>query len=263
LGGANIGTVIVFGSVGSSEAASFFLANLITSAVVGTVTPLYEIAYPALSAMNDGRKRFAWKIIKLALLISAPLSLAFIFYSDDVVHLLGQDYSNASNPLKILLLGVIPGSFILMIGNLLYSYGNYRQVLYLGLATSIPRTILYFLLVPAFGAIGGAAGYTIGTMIALILSFVLAKNIGMRVSWKQVALIVIILLVTAFIFSYFQINYILGIIGTVAISLIAFLKVKILTKSDIEVSINILPKGIAKPLSIVLNRVGTALNKDY
>ena len=40
LGGVNLGTVVVFGSNGSTEAASFFLANSILSAILATVTPL-------------------------------------------------------------------------------------------------------------------------------------------------------------------------------------------------------------------------------
>jgi hypothetical protein len=45
--------------------------------------------------------------------------------------------------------------------------------------------------------------------------------------------------------------------------MLAFLKFHILTKSDVEDSVNVLPRGIAKPLVIILNRVGRALNNNY
>jgi hypothetical protein len=70
-------------------------------------------------------------------------------------------------------------------------------------------------------------------------------------------------LIPAFLFSYFQVNFILGIILTITTSLIAFLRFKILTRSDVEDSLNVLPKGIAKPLTIILDAVGHHLNKDY
>jgi hypothetical protein len=66
-----------------------------------------------------------------------------------------------------------------------------------------------------------------------------------------------------FIFNYLQLNYILGIFSTVAISVILFLKFKILTKPDVEDAINVLPIGMAKPLTIMFNKVGKILNRDY
>ena len=263
LGGANLGTVIVFGSSGSSEAASYFLANTILSGIIATVTPLYAIAYPALSAMSDNRKRFTWRIIKISMIILCPLSVSVIFYSDDIINLFGQDYSDASFLLRILLITALMGSVTTMVGQLLYAYDRYRQVLYLGLASSIPRTALYFVLVPLFGGMGGATSYLIGSVIGFILSAVVAKKIGLVINWKDLGLIAFIPILPALLFSYFQVNFIIGIISTIAVSIIVFLRFKILTKSDVKDSINVLPKGIAKPLAIVLNKVGTILNKDY
>jgi len=263
LGGANLGTVIVFGSNGSSEAASYFLANTILSGIIATVTPLYEIAYPALSAMSDNRKRFTWRIIKISMIILSPLSVSVIFYSHDVINLLGQDYSDASLSLRILLLTALPLPVSVMIGQLVYAYGNYRQVLYLGLASSIPRAVLYFLLVPVFGGTGAATSYLIGSIIGFVLSTIVAKKIGMIIHWKDLGLIIILSLLPACLFSYFHVNFILGIISTVVASLIAFLRFKILTKSDVDDSINVLPKEIAKPLAILFYKVGRALNSDY
>jgi O-antigen/teichoic acid export membrane protein len=263
LGGANFGTVVVFGSYGSSEAASYFLANIICGAITATVSPLYAIAYPALCAMTDDRKRFTWRIIKISMAILCPLSLSVIFYSHDVINLFGQDYSEASLFLRILLLGVLMGSVTGMVGQLVYAYGKYRQIMYVGLASSIPRTVLYFVLVPLFGGTGAAMSFLIGSIINFVLSIILAKKNGLVIHWKVFTLLVILPILPAFLFSYLQVNFILGIISTIVVSLIAFLRFKILTKSDVEDSINVLPKDIARPLLIVLNKVGRVLNKDY
>jgi O-antigen/teichoic acid export membrane protein len=263
LGGVNLGTVVVFGSNGSTEAASFFLATSILTAILATVTPLYGIAYPALSAMNDGRKRFTWRIIKISTIISVPLSLSIFFYSSDIIDILGQNYSEASLFLRILLITVIPSSVSIMVIQLSYAYGNYRQVLYLGLASSIPRTLLYFILVPYYGGAGAAASFLIGSVISFVLSAIIAKKIGLIIHWAELGLIVIMSLLSALLFSYFEINFVVGIISTIVISLLASLRFKILSKSEVEEMINVLPEGMSIRLNLLMNKVGKVLNKDY
>lgn len=263
LGGFNLGTIIVFGSNGAAEAASYFLAHAIFAAIFALVTPMFAISYPALAAMSDGRKRFTWRIMKISLIISIPLSSSVIFYSDDIVGLLGRDYMDASILLRMFLLAILPLSISHMIGQLVYAYGSYRQVLYLGIASSIPRTVLYIVLVPVLGGIGAVTSYLVGSLIGFVLSAIVAKKIGMIIHWKDLGLIVIISTIPAFTFSYLQINYILGILSTIVISVVVFVKFRILTKSDIEDVINVLPGDIAKPLIIIFTKVGRALNADY
>jgi O-antigen/teichoic acid export membrane protein len=263
LGGANLGTVVVFGSSGSTEAASYFLANSILSATLATVTPLHGISYPALSAMNDGRKRFAWRIIKISTIISVPLSLSILFYSNAIIDVLGQNYAEASLFLRILLITVIPSCVSIMVIQLSYAYGNYRQVLYLGLASSIPRTLLYFIIVPSFGGTGAAASFLIGSMMSFVLSLIIAKKIGLIIHWGELGLIVIISLLSALLFSYFEINFVVGIISTIVISVFASLRFKILSKSEVEEMVNVLPEGMAIRLNLLMNKIGKVLNKDY
>ncbi len=263
IGGTNLGTVIIFGSIGATEAAAFFLANTILSGIITIITPLYSISFPALSAMSDYRKRFTWRVIKVSMVVLSPLSLAVIFYSPDVIDLLGQDYNNASVFLRILLLTALVSPLTTMIHQLVYAYGNYRLVLYLGLASNIPRILLYVLLVPVFGGTGAAISFLIGSLISFVLSARVARNIDMSIHWKVLVLTMVLPLLPAFLFSYFQVNFIVGIIGTIVASIIAFLRFNILTKSDVEDSANVLPEGIAKPLANMLNRVGRVLNKEY
>jgi O-antigen/teichoic acid export membrane protein len=155
------------------------------------------------------------------------------------------------------------GSVSTMVRQLVYAYGKYRLILYLGLASSIPTTVLYFVLVPLFGGIGGALSFLIGSITSFVLSAILAKKISVIIHWKDLSVIVILPILPAFLFSYFQVNFILGIISTIVASIIAYLRFKILTKSDVEDGLNVLPKEIARPLSIALNKVGRLLNKEY
>lgn len=263
LGGSNLGTIVVFGFNGASQAASYFLANAIYSAISTISIPLYTIAYPALSAMTDGRKRLAWRIIKISVIFSLPLSSSVFFYSDDIVGLLGNHYADSSLLLKIFMLSILPNSIYSVVTQLVYAYGNYRQVLMLGLATSVPRSLLYFILVPSWGGAGAVTSFLIGTLIGCVFSVIIAKRIDVIIRWKSLGFISAISFLPAFIFSSFQLNYIVGIFGTVVISFILFLKFRILSRSDVEDTVNVLPVRFAKPIALIFTKVGILLNRDY
>ena len=263
LSGANLGTIIVFGSSGSAEAASYFLSFTISLAVFSIVLPLFTVAYPALSAMNDGRKRLTWRIIKISMIISIPLSSSIFFYSDDVIGLLGSHYADSSLLLRLFLIAIFPNSISLMIGQLVYAYGNYRQVLYIGLASSITTTLLYLVLVPILGSTGAATSYLVGSIGGFTMSTIISKKIGMKLHWNVLCLISIISIVPAFIYSYLQLNFIVGIIITLLTSYIIFFKFRIISKSDVDDTLNVLPRGIVRPISKIVHKVGELLNSDY
>ena len=152
--GSQLGPVVVFGYEGSTGAGVYFIALTIVVGVTNIMYSLFAIAIPALSAMEDGRKRFSWQTIRLSGIIVLPFSCALIFYSEEILRLLGHDYAEGALSLEILLMSMLPTTVIYGIQSLVYAYGHYRQVLAIGLALSIPRTILYFVLVPEYGGIG-------------------------------------------------------------------------------------------------------------
>ena len=263
LSGANLGTIIVFGSSGSAEAASYFLSFTISLAVFSIVLPLFTVAYPALSAMDDGRKRLTWRIIKISMIISIPLSSSVFFYSDDVIGLLGSHYADSSLLLRLFLIAIFPNSISLMIGQLVYAYGNYRQVLYIGLASSITTTLLYLVLVPILGSTGAAMSYLVGSIGGFTMSTIISKKIGMKLHWNVLCLISIVSIVPAFFYSYLQLNFVIGIIITLLTSYIMFLKFRIISKSDVDDTLNVLPREIARPIATLVHKVGKLLNSDY
>lgn len=263
LSGANLGTIIVFGSNGSAEAASYFLSYTISLAVFSIVLPLFTVAYPALAAISDGRKRLTWRIIKISMIISVPLSSSIFFYSDDVIGLLGNHYADASLLLRLFLIAIFPNSISLMIGQLVYAYGNYRHVLYIGLASSIPTSLLYLILVPILGSTGAVIGYVVGSIGGLVMSTIISKKIGMQMHWKILCFISIIPVVLAFIYSYLQLNFVIGIMITLLTSCIVFLKFRIISKSDVDDTLNVLPGELGRPITRVVHKVGKILNRNY
>jgi len=146
--GIQLGTIIVFSFEGASEAGVYIIAFSLFSAIIAIINSIFGIAFPALSAMKDGRKRAVSRLIKISLVISLPLSSSIMFYSDDIITVLfGKDYIDGDLTLKILLLSIFPNTVTLGINSLVYSYGKYRYLLAIGLATTIPRTALSFILV--------------------------------------------------------------------------------------------------------------------
>lgn len=253
--GTRLGTIIVFGIQGAGQAGFYFIAFSIYYAIAAVADSLSSILFPILSGMKDQRKRFVWRMIKISLAVTLPISSAATSYSDEIMGVFGSDYVQASMSLKILLLSILPFTFNIAIGTLVYSYGNYRQVLAVGLGSSISRIICYFVLVPMYGNTGAAISFTLGSIIGFAVSAVVAKKIGMLIFWKELALIFIIPAIISLFLEHFQVNYIVGIPVMLVLSLIMFLALRVLSRSDLRDSLAILPNWIGRPLTNIINKL--------
>lgn len=261
--GTNLGTIVVLGSSGASQAGTYFISFSIFSAIVAITYSLFSIAFPALSAMTDGRKQFVWRLTKMSLIISLPFSSSLLFFGTEVMGLFGKAYIGGSFSLQVLMLSALPTAIITGISTLVYSYGNYRQVLIIGLAASLPRTILYFVLVPISGGVGAALSFLIGSAVGLAVSLFIAKKIGFLIFWKELLCILIIPAAIAFIFSIFRINYLVSILMTLILSYILLLRLGIITRPDLQDSFGLLPKKISNPIINIVNALGKKINSSY
>ena len=135
-------------SKGSTDAAVYFLTLNIVNGILFGTTAIFGIALPALSSMQDGRKRLAWQTIRWSAIICMPLSASLVFFSQDIMRLFGENYVKGELSLQILLLSILPTIVAVGIGNLVFSYGKYKQSLAIHLAMNVPRTVLYFALIP-------------------------------------------------------------------------------------------------------------------
>jgi len=254
--GSQLGTIVVFGSQGANQAGVYFLTLTIVTGITSVMNSLFTIALPTLSGLRDYRKRFAWRAIRFSAIILLPFSCSLIFYSEEIMELFGQNYANGSSSLEILLLSMLPMTVLTGINTLVYSYGNYRDVLIIGLAVSIPRTLLYFVLVPIYGGAGAATGYTVGSIIGCLVSLYISRRIGMQILWKELGIIFIVPTTLAFALAHYQINFILGIIATTALSYVILLKIHIVTSSDVQDLLEILPESFSNRLSKLVNKLG-------
>jgi len=258
--GTHLGTIIVFGSQGASQAGLYFIAFAITNALLVLTRAPLGIAFPKLSGMEDGRKRFSWGITKISLALFLPLSSSIIFYSEEILLLFGESYVQGSFTLEILLISILPLTLLNGIRSLTYAYGNYKHVLVIGTIMNIPRISLYFILVPVMGGIGAGISFTIGSLIGLIASIVISKKIGLKIFWKDLAIILSVPVGLSWVLSNFDIYYFIGIPVTIILSYILYLKMKIITKNELQESAAVLPKKIRQPTINFLNEVCKKLN---
>jgi O-antigen/teichoic acid export membrane protein len=252
--GSQLGTIVIFGAQGANQAGVYFLALTIVTGITTIMNSLFTIALPALSSLRDHRKRIAWHTIRLSAIIILPFSCSLIFYSDDVMRLFGEEYVNGAISLQILLLSILPVCVISGVTTLLNSYGFYRYVLILGLAMSIPQTILYFTLVPLYDTIGAALGYTIGCVAGCIVSLLQARKIGLHLFWKELGIIFIVSASIGYILSSLQINYIPGILTTIIISYVLLIQVRVVTTNDIVDFLDVLPDKISNPVARLVGK---------
>jgi O-antigen/teichoic acid export membrane protein len=253
----------VLGVQGPSQAGFYFIAFQISMGLLSVIWALEGTTYPALSAMNKGRKKFVWRTIKVCLIILLPISFAIIFYSKNIMELFGSNYIEGSPALQILLLSVLPTTIMNAVGILTYAYGNYKDVVLIGLATAIPRTLLYLVFVPSLGGVGAALSYTLGATFGFVVSIAISSRIGMVMRWKEVILIAIVPLTLALLLSSLKINYVIGIILSIIISYPLLLKLKIIDRNDVQDYLAVLPSRIAEPAIRIINKIGVTLNPDY
>jgi O-antigen/teichoic acid export membrane protein len=247
IAGSQLGIIVVNSSQGANEAGLYFISYSIVMAMLTVTSVLQTIAYPALSGMYDGRKRFAWRMLKLTLIIILPLSSSIIFYSRDIVQIFGQQYVQSSSMLEIMALSVLPTSVAGFISILVYSYGNYRMVLALGLSITIPRVALYLLLVPFYGGEGAGISFVLGSLGGLLAAAIISRKIKMRLQWRVLTLLFITPCVLSFILNYIGINYIFGTTVTIIVSYVLFLRFRVLDREDLRDAMAILPEKIRNP----------------
>ena len=171
------------------------------------------------------------------------------------MRLFGLEYVQASLSLQIMLLSMLAFNFNLGISTLVYSYGNYRQVLAIGLGSSISRIICYFVLVPLYGNTGAAISFAIGSLIGFAVAASVTRKIGMPIFWKELGLIFIVPTALLLSFGYFHVNYIVGIPTILIFSLILLFLLRVLSKSELHETVEILPTWIAAPLIKALKKL--------
>jgi len=174
--------------------------------------------------------------------------MSLLFYSHEIMSLFGENYSKGELSLQILLLSILPTLVADGVNNLVFSYGNYKQSLSIHLALNLSRVLLYFMLIPVFGIVGGAISFVLGSVLALIVSIIINYKIKLFISWKQLALILITPLGIAYILSVLNLHFVYAIPISILFSYVLLFKFGTITRTDIEDILNILPNSFSSQI---------------
>ncbi len=235
--GNQLGVIGVYGLTGATQAGTYYIAFQISQIVYTLPLSLLGLMFPVLSGMSDGRKRFASKAIRLTSVIIAPLAAVVIAFPYIPLSLLGTFYVEASFTLQLLMIGCLVAPISYGFNSLIYAYGHYRYVTLLGLATNVPRVALYPILVALYGNNGAALAYISGLFVALFAVYFMARHIGYTVGWGSSLIFAAIPSSIALVMMFLNINWIIGTLVILAVSLFAYARLNLLTKSDLaEVS---------------------------
>jgi O-antigen/teichoic acid export membrane protein len=74
---------------------------------------------------------------------------------------------------------------------LVYASGSYGKVLGIGLATNMPRVVLYFLLVPIYSGLGAALSFLTGALTGLIAAIIVSGKVHFKVSLRKITVAIV------------------------------------------------------------------------
>jgi len=239
--GQRLSIVTIFSISGAAESGLAFIAFAIFSFVQmipGSINLVNHTVYSGSKDLEFQEKLFL-RSLKTAFLISLPIIAVLYFYGGYLLSIFGSQYI-VSNEILSVLLVAFPAAIIgEAIYVLIHSRGQYKNVLIMGLFGNIPRIILYFVLVPILGGIGGAIAFTIGFVTQAIFAAIFAKKMEIHLQYKQYLMISLIPFIIGLFLSFYDFGLI-GIPIIIIVSILIFLRIKILEGIDIENILGIL-----------------------
>ena len=85
----------------------------------------------------------------------------------------------------------------------------------------------------------------------------------MAMHWRETAFMIVIPLLIAYFLSSLNVHFVIGIILSILISYLLFLKLKLIDRNDVQDYLAVLPSDIANPVIKIINKIGVRLNPDY
>jgi len=233
--GSRLGILAVFSNGTSSDAGLYFIPYALFGILMLLSTSITQIIHPVLSGLSDKKiqEDLLRKTIKVSFLVSTPIASIMIFYSRPILEMFGKDFGLGNDIFIMLLAGFPLLIFSESVYYLFYSRGEYKNILYLGLISNIPRIILYFVLVPLEGGMGAAIAFTIGSVFQTVLTIIFIKRKKINLQYLQTLMIIFIPVLSG-VLSYLIKIDIYGILVIFFVSYIIFLKLKIITEEDIN-----------------------------
>ncbi len=255
--GQQLAVIFTFGYLGAFKTGTFYIAMAASSFIVGIGSSIQQIMLPYLSGLEDGRKRAAWRGLRIGLGFALSLATSIFVFPDYLLSLLGKSYSSAWLELDLILVANLLILISSAVTNLCYSRNMFRYVLNIGLAVSLPRLVLYPIVPIFLGSRGIALAYLAGSITGVYYASTVASKLDFHLNWRIITKAMIISGVGAILAIFFRLAGLFWILSAVissAITLLGLMKVRLIEENDIRMlGRAIIPRRF-KPMVYILTK---------
>jgi O-antigen/teichoic acid export membrane protein len=156
----------------------YSLAFLLASGISAIISPMHSIIYPKLTQLiaikdNSGLIKLYHKSCKWISIIVFPIGLTLIAFAKEIVFLWTNNVvlTNETTPiLKVIVLGTIFNSLMVIPYNLTLAKGNTKYGLYQNTITAIIIVPLLFWLYTMYGALGASFVWLVSNALIVFIS---------------------------------------------------------------------------------------------
>ncbi len=176
--GQQASVLAVFGVGGGFETGPYFMAYMGATVAMMFSNMLFSYLIPVLSRVDEEkRKILAYKVVKLGMLITSLIASELFSFPEFMLGMIGKEYVVASFPLRILSLSAVLSSLVFASSVVTFVMDKYHLTLGIGLSTSVPRLILYYLLTPQLGSLGASLAFMVGGVMGVIAAYLSLRGL--------------------------------------------------------------------------------------
>ena len=258
--GNNLGVLFVnvgnnLGSVGV-----YFIALMIYLILCKIPSQVQTALFPVFSGIEESINKLLEKSLVFSLVAIMPFTAMVMFYPEVFLKIFGNDFIIGSDIVFLLSTVVFIDTITTTIMMLQYSRGLFRNYALITIPFSSSKIVLYFILVPISGGLGAAQSWVIGSIIGFVLSLIFVYKIGIVMNWYKLLPIAIIPVLLGAIFSILTLHFSFAFVLIFIISMLSYIKLKILTRSDIEYILKtLMPKeksmGLIQKITKLLDKL--------
>jgi O-antigen/teichoic acid export membrane protein len=260
--GSQLAILSVFTIGGAASGGRFYMPMAIFTLTLVVINGINKVSHPLIGSMttNEQNSHLSY-VMKLSFLLTIPIIIPLMYFSDNFLNLIGNEFRTASNTLTILMICVPFAIISEVVYYFIYGKGDHKTLLYLGLVGNIPRAMLYFLLIPEWGSDGGAIAYLVGTVVQFIFTIKIGFKQNLKLIYREYVIIIIIPFLIGSVMWLLNFNYLLS-TGVILIgSLIGYIKLHLFTNVELKnVLFSSLPAKTAEKLYFVFSKILNKIN---
>ena len=259
--GMQIGVLAVFSIKGTVEGGLYYIPLSLFTVLLLFAASINNVNFSVFSGMKEkiDREKILQKTLKLSFLVTLPIGSVIFFNTSLIMQIFGKGFESSSE-----ILGIFVLSFPLVLISdsifyLLYARAKDKEVLLLGLFATVPRLILYFILVPEFGGIGAASSIVVGTGFQVALTFWYLHKMKIKLPLLEFTVISIIPFAIGYAIQQTNIGILGSFVGLI-LTYIILLRLHIIKEQDIGMVVNMIFKNKS---STITEKICSNLKKIY